>query len=215
MMYTPWFLPRRHTPSIVYCAPSAVAVLLYYSAESFIVKWLTFAAQPTTFEVLDCTLRSTSMSIICVVIYQPPSQGVNELFYKELICLLETVATYRCQIVVCGDFNIHINNPNDKQAQRLAAIIESLDLVQSVVGPTHRAGNTLDLVLTRRDCCPSSCDVLPPCMLSDHSLIVSKFPAAPFAVPRSYKSMRPWKKLDMASFITSLRSSALCADVAD
>jgi hypothetical protein len=108
--------------------------------------------------------------------------------------------------VVCGDFNIHVNDPNDLHAKRFAATIESFDLVQSVVGPTHRTGNTLDLVVTRH---PSSCDVLPP-MLSDYSLVIAKYPAAHFAVPWSIKNIRPWKKFDMASFAASLRSSALC-----
>ena len=128
--------------------------------------------------------------MVCVVIYRPGSQPVNEQFYEELTGLLEIVATYRCQILVCGDFNIHVNDTNDQHAQRLTGLIESFDLVQSVVGPTHQAGNTLDLVLTRRDCCPSSCDVLPP-MMSDHGLVVTSFPAAPYAVPRSDRNMRP------------------------
>jgi len=152
--------------------------------------------------------------MVCVIIYRPGSQSVNELFYEELTNLLETVVTYRCQILVCGDFNIRVNVAGHQHAQRLTELIESFDLVQSVVGSTHRAGNTLDLVLTRRDCCPSSCDVLPPTM-SDHGLVVTSFPAAPCAAPRSDKIMRPWKKLNIDSFITSLRSSPLCANVND
>ena len=159
-------------------------------SKRFTVKRLTLAVQPTTFEVLGCSLRSASMSMVYVVIYRSTSQNVSELFFEELTSLLEIVATYRCQVVVCGDFNIHVNDPDDQDAQRFAATIESFDFVQSVSGPTHRAGNTLDLVVTRRDCRPSSCDVLPP-MLSDHSLVVARFPAAPFAVPRSIKSIRP------------------------
>jgi hypothetical protein len=107
-------------------------------SKRFAVKRLTFAAQPTTFEVLGCSLRSASMSTVCVAIYRPGSQAIRELFYEELTSLLETVATYRCLIVVCGDFNIHVNDPNDLYVQRFAATIDSFDLVQSVVGPTHQ-----------------------------------------------------------------------------
>ena len=106
-----------------------------------------------------------------IVIYRPGSQVVSELFFEELTSLLETVATYRCRIIVRGDFNIHVNDRLDRHSQRLAAIIESFDLSQVVSGPTHRDGNTLDLVLTRRDCQPISCDVQPTGMMSDHSLV--------------------------------------------
>ena len=115
-------------------------VALVFS-KRFSAKRLTFAVQPTTFEVLGCMLRSASVSAVYVVIYRPGSKTVTESFFEELICLLETVATYRCPIIVCGDFNIHVNNPNDRHAQHFAEIIESFDLVQNVDGSTHRDGN--------------------------------------------------------------------------
>jgi len=94
---------------------------------------LSFTVQPSTFEVVNCVLRSTSSSVFHVVIYRPGSQAPSEPFFDELITLLEIVATYRCQIVVSGDFNIDVNNPDDRHAQRLAAILESFDLNQAVL----------------------------------------------------------------------------------
>jgi len=101
--------------------------------------------------------------------------------------LLEIVAKYRCQIVVSGDFNIHVNNNvnnGDRHAQRLAAILESFDLMKALTGPTHLNGNTLDLIVTRRDCQPVSCIVQPPGVISDHSLVICRFLSAPFADQR-------------------------------
>jgi len=83
----------------------------------FVAKKLSFSVQPSTFEVVSCVLRSTSSSVVHVVIYRPGSQAPSEPFFDELIALLEIVATYRCQIVVSGDFNIHVNNPDDRHAQ--------------------------------------------------------------------------------------------------
>jgi len=113
--------------------PVAVALLF---TNRFIAKRLTFAAQPTTFEVLGCTLQSASLSAVYIVIYRPGSQVASELFFEELTSLLETIATYRCRIIICGDFNIHVNDPLDRHSQRLAEIIESFDLSQVVSGPT-------------------------------------------------------------------------------
>jgi len=170
-------LPAHHldTPSstrlVTRRRPVAAAGVALLFTNRFIAKRLTFAAQPTTCEVLGCTSQSASLSAVYIVIYRPGSQVVSELFFEELTSLLETVATYRCRIIVRGDFNIHVNDRLDRHSQRLAAIIESFDLSQVVSGPTHRDGNTLDLVLTRRDCQPISCDVQPTGMMSDHSLV--------------------------------------------
>ena len=49
-------------------------------------------------------------------------------------------------LIFTGDFNIHINK-NDPDAQTFIDIIEALGLTQHVRFETHRAGNTLDLVL--------------------------------------------------------------------
>jgi len=148
----------------------------------FIAKRLTFASQLSTFELVGCLLRSTSASVVHVVIYRPGSRAPSELFFDELINVFETVATYRCQIVVSGDFNIHGNDPDDRHARRLDEIFKSFDLIQAVTWPTHSDGNTLDLIITRRDCQPVSCTLQPPGLISDHSLVICHFLSAPFAV---------------------------------
>ena len=197
------------------CNPSAsrgggVALL---SSNRFTAKRLSLAVQPTTFEVVACSLYSATTSAVYVVVYRPTSQAPSESFYEELTQLFEIVAAYCSQVVICGDFNIHVNEPGDRDGQRLNELLASFDLVQTVSGPTHCADNTLDLVITRRDCQPTDCDVQPPGVISDHGLIVCRFASAPFAAKRVITELRSWKKLDLEAFTASLRSSALCDDV--
>ena len=47
-----------------------------------------------------------------------------------------------------GDFNIHVNNTNDPEAQIFLYTMEALGLDNHVDFATHNRGNTLDLVLT-------------------------------------------------------------------
>jgi len=183
------------------------------SSNRFTAKRITLAVQPTTLEVVACSLHSATTSAIYVVVYRSTSQAPSELFYEELTQLLEIVATYRCQVIICGDFNIHVNDPSDRDGQRFNELLASFDLVQAVSGPTHRAGNTLDLVITRRDCQPTDCVVQPPDIISDHGLVVCRFVSAPFAAPRVIRQLRPWKKLNVEAFTASIRSSELCDDV--
>jgi len=179
----------------------------------FTAKRFTFAVQPTTFELLGCSLRSASTSAICVVIYRPTSQSVNELFFEELTQLLEIVAAYRCEIIITGDFNLHVNNAADQHARRFNETLASFDLVQSVNAPTHRDGNTLDLVITRRDNQPVACSVQPPNIISDHGLVTCCFGPVSFVDRQQTRYVRPWKKLDRGALVESLRGSVLCNDV--
>ena len=65
--------------------------------------------------------------------------------------MLEVVATFRSQVIVTGDFNVHVNDPTDRHANRLAELLTTFDMRQAVTQPTHTDGNTLDLVITKSD----------------------------------------------------------------
>jgi len=138
------------------------------------------AVQPTTFEVFGCELdlRSTSSSRWYVVVYRPPKSGRDYFakFFKELRRLLEAVLAYRRDTVICGDFNLHVNDEGNKHAQSFLDVLASFGLVQVVKRRTHREGNTLDLVITRRDDQPTNCVVQAPDTISDHSLVTCRFP---------------------------------------
>ena len=68
----------------------------------------------TTFEMLACSLRSSSIIYTQVVIYRPGSEQVTDRFFDEITTLLEIVATFQSQVVISGDFNIHVDDPNDR-----------------------------------------------------------------------------------------------------
>ena len=93
---------------------------------------------------------------------------VTDTFYKELSSLLEVVAVYKCQIVIAGDFNIHVEQQDDPEAIRLHELLTSFDCVQNVLPvPTHCARGTLDLITTKSDQPVDSITVQPPDILSD------------------------------------------------
>ena len=125
------------------------------SSNHFTAKRVTLAVQPASFEVVACSLHSATTSAVYVVVYRPTSQAPSDRFYEEPTQLLELAATYHCQVVICDDFNIHVNGLSDRDGQRFSELLASFDLVQAVSGPTHRAGNTLYLVITRRYCQPA------------------------------------------------------------
>jgi hypothetical protein len=82
------------------------------------------------------------------------------------------VALYKCQVVIAGDFNIHIERDDDSSASTMHNLLSSFELVQHVPHkPTHEDGGTLDLVITKTEQEVRHLCVDPPKVYSDHSLI--------------------------------------------
>ena len=57
----------------------------------------------------------------------------------------ESVATSN-NVILVGDFNLHINNPNDDDACKFMETTQALGLQQNIAFPTHVSCNTLDLI---------------------------------------------------------------------
>jgi len=87
------------------------------------------------------------------------------LFIDELSALLETIVILDCLVVVGVDFNIPVHDATNASARRFAELLASFHLTQHVVGPTHRCGNTLDVILTQPNFQPLRVDVEPHGML--------------------------------------------------
>ena len=82
-------------------------------------------------------LSADGESFILLTIYRPGSTRTSSLFYDDLSTVLESLVLQRCPVVVGGDFNIHVEDPTDVDAQRLAAVFNAFDKQQHVMEPTH------------------------------------------------------------------------------
>ncbi|ELT94910.1 hypothetical protein CAPTEDRAFT_221035 [Capitella teleta] len=72
-------------------------------------------------------------------------------FMEEFGDYLSSVMSSAGQLLIVGDFNFHLNEPDDRDARTCTELMTSFSLQQRVHGPTHRSGHTLDLVLTHLD----------------------------------------------------------------
>jgi len=89
--------------------------------------------------------------------------------------------------VISGDFNIHVDDPTNRHAQQFHELLDAFDLRQNVQHPTHRGGQTLDLVISRRDVIPTLvCVDLP--VYSDHGLVSCCFPVV--SLQRRFEAFR-------------------------
>lgn len=192
-------------------SPSSIVgggVAIIYK-DSLQAKKLSFGISPTTFELAGAVLSTPCAKLVIVAVYRPGSWLVSDLFYTELTSLLEALAVYSSDVVLTGDFNVHVDDPADTRSARLNDILQSFGFIQSVVGPTHIGGHTLDLVITRSDRPPPAVVVDLP-QVSDHSLVRFQLPIQRPPLQYVDVSTRAWKNFDADRFRADLLGSCLC-----
>ena len=87
--------------------------------------------------------------------------------------LTKWMAPYR-NFIICGDFNMHIDDLTDIEAQIFNDTMEALGLQQHVNFETHHAGNILDLQFTEI-ASQLTMRTFEGRYISDHRVIVTKF----------------------------------------
>eukprot|EP00112_Aurelia_sp_Birch-Aquarium-sp1_P002816 Seg1312.2 transcript_id=Seg1312.2/GoldUCD/mRNA.D3Y31 product="hypothetical protein" protein_id=Seg1312.2/GoldUCD/D3Y31 len=108
-----------------------------------------------------------------------------------------------------GDFNIHVNAPDDPNASKFLDLLESVGLQQHVSVPTHESGHTLDLIITR-----NSRDIvvdLPHATnyISDHAFVQCHLSCQKPTLERKTISFRQLRKIDLDQFKSDLKLSPL------
>ena len=178
-----------------------------------------------TFECIETTIGNASEMYRLVNIYRPPyskkaphtqSHFLDEFkgYIEELNCKVGTP-------LIMGDFNFHMERPDEFYPKKLQEMIEEFDLKQMVpLVSTHRHGGTLDLALmdaTIADCL-EPVRVLEEGTTSDHHLITMDLQLT----ARISKRKRPdtiwyrdFSKMDVESFNEDLKASGLFTSPAD
>ena len=82
------------------------------------------------------------------IYHAPPNEFNNHTaFVDSFVKLIGDLRVKHKNLIIAGDFNIHVNNSEDLQANDFLDTIESLGLKNFVLSPTHVKGNTLDLII--------------------------------------------------------------------
>ncbi|XP_051243966.1 uncharacterized protein LOC127356337 isoform X9 [Dicentrarchus labrax] len=107
----------------------------------------------TTFECVVTVLHHDEWNqpVPFINVYHPPryNRATFKTFLNEFQKVLAHLKEKYNSIVVTGDFNIRVKKTTNSFTDEFYNILLIYDLKQHVRGPTHQAGNTLDLVLTR------------------------------------------------------------------
>ena len=103
-----------------------------------------------SFEMVNAEIKLAGKSINLYVIYRPPPSSENrvscESFLDEFGTLLENSVIDPRPLLITGDFNFHVDNKSEVDANNFSDLLESFNLCQHVMESTHCAGHTLDLI---------------------------------------------------------------------
>lgn len=115
--------------------------------------------------------------------------------------------------MVVGDFNAHVDNPENPGGTELLELLDSMALQQHVSGATHVGGHTLDLIISR-ECDdtirPGSVTISD--MVSDHSSVHCVLDLEPPLPVKRICKYRRLAAIDRAAFREDLRALPLLVD---
>ena len=163
----------------------------------------------SSFESLCIKLSISSSSFTFLTVYRPPSSSTS-LFLTEFASLLDDLNTSPSELIITGDFNIHVDNPTHPHAHAFLDLLDSHHLTQHVHFPTHKHGHTLDLLITRSTSNITSTPDYTIPFISDHyavhSVITIPTQSRP---PRITKLVRCFKSINIPAFTSDIFASVL------
>ena len=124
--------------------------------------------------------------------------------------MLVDISSLVSVILLCGDYNIHVDDLNSSYAQSFSNLLDSFNLKQHVVQPTHSTGHTLDLLISRTDSTlVSDCTIRNP-LLSDHFAVLFTLTLPCCVRPSARRAtFRNISKINLRCFSDDIRSSDL------
>ena len=142
-------------------------------------------------EVMDLQLVAKNKTIRIVSVYRPPRSESRRYpitdFYDDMENLVSFYKTVKDDVIFCGDYNVHVNKPDESETRRFINITESANLKQHISEKTHLKGNTLDLVLSENGSkLINRCEVSD--FMSDHAVILVDLNLS--KPPKSKKTIR-------------------------
>jgi len=159
---------------------------------------------------MELTVRSCGQLLRVVVVYRPPSSPFT-LFTDEFSSLLESLTISSGKLLICGDFNFHVNDANDSSGSKFLDLIDcfSLRCIDSKTS-THKNGHALDLLITRdNEKLIQNFYVQDP-VLSDHFAVHCSLSIMKPINKQSFVSYRNLRSFDIDAFRREIADSTLC-----
>jgi hypothetical protein len=164
----------------------------------------------TTMELLSCKIRSGNKNLTIICVYRPETTAKNKYklsqFFDDLSDVFSSTLSSTPNLVAIGDYNFHMNKPGNNDTIRLLKILDTFELIQHVTEPTHKSGNTLDLIIT-----PMKNNLLSHTVderISDHDCIIMEYDINRLQNPVKEINFRKLKGINMDIFKENVKTMA-------
>ena len=148
-------------------------------------------------EYVKWKVTSSNSFLNILGIYRPPDSSIPQ-FLDIFTELLVDIVTSNTNLVVLGNFNIHVNKIDDPHAGIFLDTMTALGMRQHVRGPTHRSRNCLDLIFTEEMSKTKAIECSHSMFVSDHSSIQCILNIAKERCTRKEVTYRKLKDVDLS-----------------
>lgn len=166
-----------------------------------------------SFEFSEWSVSCSNHKLRILIIYRPPYSEENPVptstFFTEFADYLESVILSPEELLITGDFNIHVDNPDNVDARHLLELLDSMALIQHVASPTHVSGHTLDLIITRNFSKLITNKPITDRFISDHCAVLCDLNTPKPPTLQENISYRKLKHIDLKSFQDDISTSDL------
>jgi len=164
----------------------------------------------TTFEYLTSYFTFHNQRLLLFVIYRPGSVAFTTTFFSEFADFLAVLTQFVCcELLILGDINIHLDEPNNVNNKKFNRLLSSHALEQRVTEPTHTCNTIPDIVITRSNISyVSDLHVAQP-EFSGHSLIHLNTHLTPPQIIFQTVVRRSFRDFDSAKFQNDLQNTDL------
>lgn len=174
---------------------------------------------PTSFELSEWTLTIGTFKLLLVLIYRPPYSSTHPItvntFIDEFADYLETLVLRQYSLLICGDFNIHVDDVSLPETKQFTELLESNNLQQHVQIPTHIHGHTLDLIITRKSDSVICTSPDSGHFISDHCAVLCHLRTSRPKINRKVISFRKIDEIDIDMFKSDLLLTDLVCSYAE
>lgn len=99
-----------------------------------------------SYEVLQVECEVNGNRITLIILYRPPYSSMSS-FIEELKTYLDSIDMVGANVIICGDFNVWMDDLSARYVSDFVDMIDSFNLANMVDEPTTIGGHMIDLVL--------------------------------------------------------------------
>ena len=168
--------------------------------------------QSFEFSFLVLTVMKSKLLLICVYRKQEIS---CRIFCEELEKLVEQLFDKGDSVMIVGDFNLWVDEKDDKDSEKVLTLMNKYGLFQLVDKPTHREGHTLDHVYINPLQTDIEIKVIEETLglTTDHYPIIIEIPTVEHQQEKQTIAFRNFKNIDAQMIQTEFKQ--VFAEIAD